>query len=287
MVEGVILREGRPADASALGSIFYQAFRTIADAHNFPPDLPSEEFATSVLAHFLGHRGFYSVVAEQNGRVVGSNFLDERDAVYGIGPLSVSPTAQDHGVGRQLMQAVLERARSRNALGTRLIQTVYHRRSLALYAKLGFCSQELLACMQGAPPGDHGEGERVRPAREADLKACGVLCKRVHGVDRNGELADAIREGHATVVESGGHLTGYATSVGFFGHQVGETTAALQALISAATHMDGPGILVPVRNAELFRWTLEQGLKIVQPMTLMTTGLYQTPRGAYVPSVLY
>jgi hypothetical protein len=29
------------------------------------------------------------------------------------------------------------------------------------------------------------------------------------------------------------------------------------------------------------------GLRLVYPMTLMTMGLYNEPRGAYLPSVLY
>ena len=33
--------------------------------------------------------------------------------------------------------------------------------------------------------------------------------------------------------------------------------------------------------------SLENGLKVVEPMTLMTLGLYNEPTGAYLPSVLY
>jgi hypothetical protein len=32
---------------------------------------------------------------------------------------------------------------------------------------------------------------------------------------------------------------------------------------------------------------LNHGLKIVQPLTLMSRGLYQEPRGAFLPSILY
>lgn len=46
-------------------------------------------------------------------------------------------------------------------------------------------------------------------------------------------------------------------------------------------------ILVPTRNAALFRWCLENGLRVVQPMTLMTIGLYNEPAGAYLPSILF
>jgi hypothetical protein len=35
------------------------------------------------------------------------------------------------------------------------------------------------------------------------------------------------------------------------------------------------------------RWCLENGLRIVQPLTLMSKGLYQEPRGAFLPSILY
>jgi hypothetical protein len=73
----------------------------------------------------------------------------------------------------------------------------------------------------------------------------------------------------------------------FFGHAVGESNRDLQALISAAKEFQGPGILVPTRNAGLFRWCLDHGLRIIQPMTLMTTGLYNEPAGAYLPSILF
>jgi hypothetical protein len=70
------------------------------------------------------------------------------------------------------------------------------------------------------------------------------------------------------VVERHTRITGYATALAFFGHAVAETNLALQALVASA----GPGIIVPARNSDLFRWCLENGLRVVQPMTLMTLG---------------
>jgi biopolymer transport protein TolQ len=60
-----------------------------------------------------------------------------------------------------------------------------------------------------------------------------------------------------------------------------------EALIANADAFLGPGILVPTRNAGLFRWCLENGLRVVQPLTLMTLGFYNEPAGAYLPSILY
>lgn len=79
----------------------------------------------------------------------------------------------------------------------------------------------------------------------------------------------------------------YATVLAFFGHAVGETNLDLQALIASAVVFAGPGIIVPTRNSGLFRWCLENGLRVVQPMTLMSSGLYNEPAGAYLPSVLF
>lgn len=281
------LREGRIEDAKICGPICYTAFKSIADQHNFPPDFPSPEIATGLLSEILAHPDFYGVVAEFEGRIVGSNFVDERSMIAGIGPITVDPAVQNRAVGRELMQHVLERIDRRGFPGCRLVQTAYHNRSLSLYAKLGFVTREPLSNLQGSPLGVHIPGYSVRAATKDDLGACAQVCQRVYGHDRSGELGDAMKQGTATVVESGGRITGYATALAFFGHAVGETNDALKALIGAAPAFPGPGFLVPTRNGELFRWCLAQGLRVVQPMTLMSVGLYHEPEGAFLPSIFY
>ncbi len=283
----VVIRRATPADAEACGKICYEAFRAIAVAHNFPPDFPDAERAVGVLSRMFSHPSFYCVVAEQQGAIVGSNCLDERASIAGLGPITVSPGTQNRSVGRQLMKAVMTRANENGCPGVRLVQSAYHNRSLSLYAKLGFVVREPLACMQGPAMRKTVAGYEVRAARPADLEACNELCRRVHGHDRSGELRDGVQQGSATVVERGGRITGYASAMAFFGHAVGETNEDLQALMSAATEFQGPGILIPTRNAVLFRWCLENGLRVAQPLTLMTVGLYNEPAGAYLPSILY
>ena len=235
----------------------------------------------------LSHPGFFSVVAEAGGEVVGSNFLDERSPIAGVGPITVDPKIQNRGTGRRLMQAVLDRAAERKFAGVRLLQSAYHSRSLALYASLGFLPRESIACMQGSAIGNVPAGYHVRRAVESDLEACNRVCMSVHGHDRAGETLDAIKLGTATVVEHNDRVTGYATDLGFLAHAVGETNRDLMALIGAAPAFAGPGILVPLRNAALFRWCLSQRLRVSQVLTLMTIGLYNEPAGAYLPSVLY
>jgi predicted N-acetyltransferase YhbS len=283
----VVIRQGRHEDAEACGRIAYEAFRTIAERHGFPPDFPAPEVAIGLMGDLIAHPGFHGVVAEHDSVILGSNFLDERSYVAGLGPITVDPAAQNAQVGRQLMLALLDRAREQDFPGVRLLQAAYHMRSLGLYAKLGFDVREAVATMQGPAVPVQVDGCTVRPALEADLDACNRVCTDVHGHDRSGEVADAIEHGTAQVVERDGELTGYTTGIAFFAHSVGRTNSDLEALIGAADAYGGPGFLVPLRNADLFRWCLEHGLRAVQVMTLMTLGFYQEPSGAYLPSVLY
>jgi len=91
----------------------------------------------------------------------------------------------------------------------------------------------------------------------------------------------------ALVVERGGQITGYASSLAFISHATAETNLDLQALIASADSFGGPGILAPSRNSALLRWCLANGLRVVQPMTLMAVGLYNEPAGAWLPSILF
>jgi len=141
--------------------------------------------------------------------------------------------------------------------------------------------------MQGNPLKISVEGHTVRPATESDVESCNRVCRHVHGHDREGELRDAITRGSATVVEHDGRISGCATVIGFFGHAVGETSEDVKALIAGAKEFAGPGFLLPTRNGELFRWCLANDLRVTQPMTLMTRGLYSEPAGAFLPSILY
>jgi len=283
----VAIRRATPADAEACGRICYEAFFKLSQHHNFPADIPSPQHAARFLSGLFGHPGVFCVVAEQEGKIVGSNCMDERSVIAGIGPITIDPSCQNRSAGRQLMKAVLDRAEERQFRGVRLVQAGYHMRSLSLYAKLGFIVREPLACMFGPPLRQPVPGFHLRPAQPADLRACNSVAFRVHGHDRGGELSESIQAGTAVVVESRGRITGYASHLAFFGHAVAETNEDMQAMISAAAEIPPPGILVPMRNAALFRWCLDRGMRTVQPMNLMTIGLYNEPAGAYLPSVIY
>ncbi len=281
------MRPGKPADAEACGAICFKAFKAIADEHHFPPDFPDTEMAVGLMNYAFSAPGVYSVVAEGNGKILGSNFLWENGFIGGVGPITVDPDCQNDAVGKKMMEQVLHRAEEFKLAGVRLVQAAYHNRSLALYTKLGFDVKEPLSVIQGTPPGIRFPGYDVRAGNESDLNSCDQLCYKIHGHDRSQELPGAIKMGTFSVVEYNGMITGYTTQVGFLGHTIAVMNTGLKALIGASAHFSGPGFLLPSRNAEVLRWCLQNGLRIVMPMTLMSKGLYNDPAGAFLPSVLY
>ncbi len=283
----LVIRPAKPEDAQTCGMICYNAFKVIAEAHHFPPDFPHAEMALGLMHYAFSAAGVYAIVAEENGKIVGSNVLWENGFIGGVGPITVDTACQNGDVGRKLMERVLQHAEEIRLAGVRLIQAAYHNRSLALYTKLGFDVREPLSVIQGAAPGIRFPGYEVRAGVEADLNSCNELCYKIHGHKRSQELTGAINGGTLFVVEHRGVISGYTTQLGFLGHTIAATNTGLKALIGASANFSGPGFLLPSRNAEVLRWCLQNGLRIIEPMTLMSKGLYNEPAGAFLPSVLY
>ncbi len=282
------LREAQPDDVEACAKIVYDAFASIHDHHRFARDFPVPEAAVGMMSAWIPHPRVWGVVAEVDGRVVGSNFLDERDPIRGVGPITVDPAGQNAGVGRKLMEAVLERGK--DARGIRLLQDGFHMRSLSLYQSLGFDVVASCVVMSGKPRGGPVDGVEVRPLADGDIDECEALCKEVHGVERTGALRDATEVFTPFVAIRDGRIVAYATTVGFwqmaYGVAVDEDGMKALLLGAAATGDDPIALLVPLQSG-LFGWCLEQGMRAVKPMNLMARGEYQEPRGSYFPSVIY
>ena len=282
------LREVVPGDAEACAQILFEAFGAIHDHHQFPRDFPTLEAATGLMGIWIPHPQVWGVVAEVNGKVVGSNFLDERDPIRGVGPITVDPEGQNGGVGRELMDAVLERGRG--ARGIRLLQDGFHMRSLALYTSLGFEVTASCVVMSGRPAGNGIPGIEVRPATEEDLDECAQLCEKVHGFDRTGALRDAIKAFAPFVALREGRVVAYASTLTFWpmAHGVAESEDEMKALLigGAATLEEPIALLVPLESG-LFSWCLSAGLRAVKPMNVMSLGEYREPSGSWFPSVIY
>lgn len=287
----VTLRTATPDDTVTVARIIHDAFAGIHDRHGFPRDFPTIESATQLADAFVNHPSIWGVVATHDDRIVGSNFLDERDPIRGVGPISVDPAAQAHGVGRRLMEAVIDRGA--DGAGVRLLQDAFNSQSMGLYTDLGFVTREPIALLTGRMKPALGLSLEVRPMTAEDIDACAELGATIHGFPRTNELRDALSHPALSPVVGtrDGRIVAYASGVTFFAGSFGaaETEADLFALIAGSlTSTETPAsLLLPTRQTQLFRALFAAGLRVVKPMTYMTRGAYHEPHGAWFPSVLY
>lgn len=283
----VHLRPAVPGDRDVCARIGYEAFKSVAERHNFPPAWTRESPA-AYLGYLIGHPDIFGVVAELRGRVVGFNFLWKFDPVRGIGPICVDPLFQGKGLGRQLMMAALNEAG--RSSGVRLVQEAYNTGSLSLYASLGFEVKEFLVQVQGRPRSPMPTEVEIRPYTTADAETCAALCGRIYGFERR-ELRDAPDRFVPMVVTRKGGVTAYASrrSLGLGAHGVAETDDDLRALLLGLGRISSEPVsfLVPVRRATFFQWCLSEGFRVIRPLTLMAMGDYRDPGECYFPSIIY
>jgi predicted N-acetyltransferase YhbS len=279
-------------DAESCGKVGYEAHKTISSAHGYPSEQPSEEFGIELIRRLLGNPNSWGVLAERQGKTLGSIFLHKfpPSPVAVIGPLTVHPSAEG-GIGRMLMDAALTRARKQNHDQVRLVQSPSHIRSFVLYTKSGFTLREPLFLMQGEPLKKRGNNTNSANVHlvsdDSDISMCNELCKSVYGFSREMELRQAKDQGVATMIEQDGVITSYAAGIGIFGHAVAKSNEELEALISNAPAILGPGFFAPARNHELINWLLENRFRIGWPANLMTIGPYQEPLTPFLPSLAY
>ena len=281
------IRPMKPEDVETCGRICYEAFRDISERHGFSPDFPNAQAGIDLLRMLAESPHSFSVVAERDGEVIGSNHLVEYDAIRAVGPITIDPAAQAKGVGRMLMEAVIERGKG--AAGIRLVQDAFNTASLSLYASLGFDVKEPLALMEGQLQGDLSPDVTVRAIEEQDYAACAELCRKTHGFDRLNELKNMPPFLTSFVAIRDGRLTAYTSAPHFWplNHAVAETEEDMQALLLGAGNLSPIAFLLPTRQTSLFRWCLKHGLRVIKPLTLMAMGEYHEPRGCYLPSVGY
>lgn len=84
-------------------------------------------------------------VAFEGDRIVGCVFAHERTAEFYVGKLAVAPDCQGQGIGRRLMLAVEDLARSRGKAAVELQTRIELTGNHAAFARLGFHETERTA----------------------------------------------------------------------------------------------------------------------------------------------
>lgn len=267
-----------------MARICCEAFQAISHAHGFPTDFTTVDVARHVLGGLLRHS--FVVAAVEDGRVVGSNAIQMHDRVAGIGPISVALDTQGRGIGRLLMQAVIDEARARGHEEMRLHQDLFNMASLGLYATLGFVVREPVVVMQARPV--EAADPTVRDLVPDDIAACEALCRKNYGHSRGREVLGLLRAGmRPRVREMEGRIVAYQAG-GFGGHGMGEAPEHILAIMGQiAREQPAPAdkFLVPLRQHGLYQEALRRGARAVKAMSYMSLGPYEEPRGTWLPSI--
>jgi predicted N-acetyltransferase YhbS len=281
------IRPAVSSDSAACGKLIAKALAALSQRQGLPAEF-DESSASALTARMLDHPEMYGLVAEAEGQMAGTVFLDERAVVRGIGWLAVEPSFQGRHIGRLMLNEVIER--SLTSPGMRTVVGAESSNAIGLLTSLRFEVKEPVALIRGrlkdAPPA----AVRVRAMTNEDIEPCGALTEQAHGFARASELRNAIESGAALVALRDGGIAGYATDLCTWhaGHAVALTEEDLKALvIGAAAKWNELAFLIPTRQANLFRWCLGQGLRVERPMLLMSLGEYQEPACPWLPSLMF
>ena len=119
MKNEILIRSETTADVEAIAGVTATAFETLAISNQ------TEQF---IIAALRGANALtVSLVADMDGRVVGHvafspvAISDGSQNWYGLGPVSVLPKYQRHGIGKALIQKGLSRLKGLDAQGCCLV----------------------------------------------------------------------------------------------------------------------------------------------------------------------
>jgi len=236
---------------------------------------------------------------DENNKVIGSNWLDVRDEVATLGPLSVSPRTQTKSVGTRLVATLVDMAKHENFEHVWLIQESCNYTSFSLYIKVGFDVKEQVTVFEGLIRTPYSGPIQVRKTTEKDIEECSELHKKVVGVSRHTAIsrsafAQRPYESYVAVSESGEILAvGGVCTTSFIVAKNEEAIHALHSSLSKLFPDEVPIIKVLGRlYPHLERRCLEWGLKVQRNFTCMAWngGKYVSPNpkeGIYLPSLTY
>lgn len=164
-------------------------------------------------------------VAEEGGAVIGTGLCWKQGEDHAsLGMIIVSPQHQGKGIGRELMNLVLEE------LGQRCTLLIATPAGQPLYERLGFAATGAIHQHQGTMVAVASvalaAGERIRLAEPGDIAKIIELANRATGMSRDAVLKQLLSMAEGAVLERHGELAGFSIMRRFGrGHVIGPVVA--------------------------------------------------------------
>jgi ribosomal protein S18 acetylase RimI-like enzyme len=282
-----MIRRMEERDVVHAGEVIVAAFNDVFSRHGYLPPFPSNAVGIDLARGYLHLEPQECFVAEEGGKVVGSAFLHLRGTTAGIGPITVDPSCQSKGVGKELMMTVIRAGRHCPSL--RLVQDSFNTVSFPLYSKLGFAVHGLIASLGGQElrPSTRPRGVAIREATLEDAPRLTALDTKLTTITRAQDLRYFLQQAPQLMSFIDGKLTGYLCILrmgesAFLGPAAATEPAALKALISYAVEKEKGKALrmrLPTRHHELLLDLMKMGFRIEALQTYMVRGPWKTPKG--------
>lgn len=216
----IIIRPLRESDLGEAGRIFRLAFGTYLATLGLGPQTNDDTAADTPMVRTRWHTDpSAAFAAELDGRLAGSVLATNWGSVGFFGPLTVHPDYWDQGIGKRLLEPVMETFATWGATHAGLSTFAQSMKHVHLYQRFGFWPRFLTAIMDrpvGAGEVDAGWSRFSavpKGEREACLAACRDLTSAIYpGLDLAHEI-NAIRAqglGETVLLWDGDHLAGFA-----------------------------------------------------------------------------
>lgn len=282
-----MIRRMEERDVVRAGEVIVTAFNDVFSRHGYPPPFPSSAVGVDLARGYLHLEPQECFVAEEGGKVVGSGFLHLRGTTAGIGPITVDPSCQNKGVGKELMMTVIRAGRHCPSL--RLVQDSFNTVSFPLYSKLGFAVHGMIASLGGQElrPSTRPRGVAIREATSEDAARLTALDTKLTAIARAQDLRYFLQQAPQLMSFIDGKLTGYLCTLRtgksvFLGPAAATEPAVLKALVSYIVEKEKGKTLrmrLPTRHHELLLDLMKMGFRVETLQTYMVRGPWKTPKG--------
>ena len=209
----LVLNALSSGELSRAEAVFRLAFGTFVGAPEPENFFSDRDFIRS--RHGAPHVAAFA--AKIDGEIVGTSFATDWGSVGVLGPLTVHPSFQGHGVARALMSRTMEQFDTWGTRHVGLFTFADSAKHLALYQKSGFHARFLTAVMSKAVlPDPRAKWSRFSSlpihSRDEVLRSCRAACGSVlAGLDLSDEITSTIDQelGEVVLIEDGSGIAAF------------------------------------------------------------------------------
>lgn len=304
----MLLRPLTDDDRNVYAHMLHRSFNTWYGAHGWPSDYfrcaPEQAGIFLDIYNDISPGSSIAAFDANSGQLMGGCFFHPREHHVSLGVMSVNPDYFQRGVGRALVNHIVDFTESHRYAALRLVSSAINMDSFSLYNRSGLIPRGSYHDMVLPVPITglqvrYPLRDQVRDAAASDIDAMAALEMEVSGISRVNDYRYAIENPRgvlqALVFESnGGGLDGFMVSIqhpalNMLGPCVARTEkAALALLLQATERFRGavPLFVVPMDKREMVETLYDWGARNVETHLFQVRGKFQAFNGVSMPSFL-